>query len=64
MMPQQMPDTEVESEQLFPLLYYCIILHNLLSLSLPSPHFQNKRNLLSLDFCCELQFISLQVYLI
>lgn len=37
MMPQQMPDTEVESEQLFPLLYSCIILHNLLAFSLPSP---------------------------
>ena len=37
MMPQQMPDTEVESEQLFPLLHGCIILHNLLAFSLPSP---------------------------
>lgn len=37
MMPQQMPDTEVESEQLFPLLRGCIILHNLLAFSLPSP---------------------------
>ena len=64
MMPQQMPDTEVESEQLFPLLYSCIILHNLLAFPSPPPLVKNKnKNLLSLwrlPFFPE--FISLQVF--
>lgn len=44
-MPQQMPDIEVESEQLFPLLHGCIILHNLLSFALPSPTAKIKKPL-------------------
>lgn len=43
MMPQQMPDTEVESEQLFPLLHCCIILRNLLAFLLPSPTWKKKK---------------------
>lgn len=52
MMPQQMPDTEVESEQLFPLLHCCIILHNLLSFFLPHqpPLFKIKKPSLPLTF--------------
>lgn len=53
MMPQQMPDTEVESEQLFPLLQGCIILHNLLAFSLPSPTGKKrKKPSLPLTFAC------------
>lgn len=44
-MPQQMPDIEVESEQLFPLLHCCISLHNLLSFALPSPTAKIKKPL-------------------
>lgn len=40
-MPQQ-PDTEVESEQLFPLLRGCIILHNLFAFSLLPTGKKNK----------------------
>lgn len=52
MMPQQMPDTEVESEQLFPLLHCCIILHNLLSFSLPSPPSKRKNPPLPPTLAC------------
>lgn len=63
MMPQQMPDTEVESEQLFPLLHCCIILRNLLAFSLPSPTWKKKeRNLLSLWRLPARGFISQQVF--
>lgn len=44
-MPQQMPDIEVESEQLFPLLHCCISLHNLLSFAVPSPTAEIKKPL-------------------
>lgn len=63
MMPQQMPDTEVESEQLFPLLQGCIILHNLLAFSLPSPTGKKrKKPSLPLTFARSLGFISLRIF--
>lgn len=48
MMPQQMPDTEVESKQLFPLPHCCIILRNLHSFFSPRPPLPHPCLLLSL----------------